>query len=383
MQTTENVVDHSPANKANIGYIGEVPVRNLWLLLLYASDLFRHQSETEQGIEDNPDDVADLVAEILIHHVALQIRRNLSLGYRSRNNDLRRIRGRIDLLRTKRRHLLKRGMVACRYEELSIDTPRNRYVAAALHQLSKLVSAQSRWRHQCHLLAMTFEKMGVSQKKPVWSEVAADRVGRHNANDRYMLDAARLAFELALPTEAAGNRHHISPDRSEAWVRTLFEKAIAGFYNVTLSRRGWKIRTGTPLHWPIEAESKSSEKIDRIFPGMFTDIILEDQHRRIIIDTKFTHILRENQWGKETLKSGYLYQIYAYLRSQERDDDPPSRTASGLLLHPSTGFDVNEFAIIQGHQIHFSTIDLTAETSVIRNQLFRAIGIESPEVRPH
>ena len=43
------------------GYIGCIPVRNLWLLMLYASDLFRNR-----GIgEDSPDELPDLVAQIL------------------------------------------------------------------------------------------------------------------------------------------------------------------------------------------------------------------------------------------------------------------------------------------------------------------------------
>ena len=378
MRTNENSIDHTSANASDIGYIGKIPVRNLWLLLLYASDLFRHKSIAEQGIEDSPDDVAHLVAEILTHHVELRIRRNLSFGYLPRANDLKRVRGRIDLLRTKRRHLLKRGMIACQYEELSIDTARNRYVAAALRQLAKLISPQSDWRRQCHLFATIFEKMGVNREKPAWSEVATDRIGHHNADDRYMLDAARLVFELVLPTETTGNRHHISPDRNyQVW--KLFEKGVAGFYNVTLSGYGWRTQAGTRMLWPIK--TKSSDEIDRIFPNMYTDIILEhqDQRRRIIVDTKFTHILQKGQWNNESLRSNHLYQIYTYLRSQERSDDPLSLTASGLLLHPSTGVNVNEFVTIQGHEIRFATVDLAAETSVIRNQLFRAIGVENPD----
>ena len=45
------------------GYIGRIPVRNLWLLMLYASDLFRQLDEASQvAVEENPDDIPDLVA---------------------------------------------------------------------------------------------------------------------------------------------------------------------------------------------------------------------------------------------------------------------------------------------------------------------------------
>lgn len=37
-----------------IGRIGRIPVRNLWLLMLYASDLFRDFEKAKVAIEDNP-----------------------------------------------------------------------------------------------------------------------------------------------------------------------------------------------------------------------------------------------------------------------------------------------------------------------------------------
>lgn len=44
--------------------------------------------------------------------------------------------------------------------------------------------------------------------------------------------------------------------------------------------------------------------------------------RRIVIDTKFTSILTPGRYRERTLDSGYLYQMYAYLRSQVGPGDP-------------------------------------------------------------
>lgn len=104
------------------GFIGRIPVRNLWLLMLYASDLFRSRGIGRIGLEDSPDDLPDLVAEILAHAVEVRQRRRLSLGYRSRDAVINRVRGRIDVLTTERHQLMDRGLVACRFDELTIDT---------------------------------------------------------------------------------------------------------------------------------------------------------------------------------------------------------------------------------------------------------------------
>ena len=110
------------------GFVGRIPVRNLWLLMLYASDLFRTGGTAHVAVEESPDELPDLVAEILAHAVETRLHRQLSLGYRSREEWLTRVRGRIDVLTTARHQLLDRGLVACRFAELTIDTPRNRFV---------------------------------------------------------------------------------------------------------------------------------------------------------------------------------------------------------------------------------------------------------------
>ncbi len=104
------------------GFIGRIPVRNLWLLMLYASDLFRTRGIGNVGLEDNPEDLPDLVAEILARAVEVRQRRRLTLGYQSRDQVINRVRGRIDVLTTERHQLLDRGLVACRFEEFTTDT---------------------------------------------------------------------------------------------------------------------------------------------------------------------------------------------------------------------------------------------------------------------
>lgn len=71
-------------------------------------------------------------------------------------------------------------------------------------------------------------------------------------------------------------------------------------------------------------------------------------------------------YREETLRSGYVYQIYAYHRSQVGCDDVLTGHASGLLLHPAIGQMVDETVHIQGHVIRFATVDLTATPADIR-----------------
>ena len=351
------------------GYIGRIPVRNLWLLMLYASELFRTRGIGNVGLEDNPDDLPDLIAEILAHAVEVRQRRRLNLGYRSRDAVLNRVRGRIDVLNTERHRLLDRGLVACRFDELTVDTPRNRFVRAALETIARIVQRKD-VSHRCRSLASGMKAMGVSGDVPTRAQMSTDLFGRNDADDKFMVAAAKLAFDLALPTEVAGTNVLTLPEREVTWVRRLFEKAVGGFYDVVLQPQGWRIRCGGTLGWQIEQKTSG---IDKILPTMRTDVVLDHapSGRRIVIDTKFTSIVTSGWYREETLRSGYMYQIYAYLRSQVGRGDPLADHASGLLLHPSVGEAVDETVVIQGHSIRFATVDLTASSGEIRSQLLR------------
>lgn len=354
------------------GYVGRIPVRNLWLLMLYASDLYRELDGAKRAVEDNPDDIPDLVAELLTHQVERRLKRNLTYGYQTREVIQGRVRGRINLLRTERRQLLDRGKVACRYEELTVNTSRNRYVRSALNKLAGIVERDSLAR-RCNSLAARLWQAGVIGEHPGRSAVSLERFGRNDAQDRQMVSLAQLAFNLALPTETSGARYLSSPDKEEVWVRKLFEKAVAGFYTVILADSPWRVAPGICISWPIDQKTGG---IDRILPSMRTDIILENrkESRRLIMDTKFNQVLITGWYREETLRSGYLYQIYAYLRSQEQAADPLSLTATGILLHPAIGAQLDETVTIQGHAIRFATVDLGGAAADMRGQLLALVG---------
>lgn len=352
------------------GFVGRVPVRNLWLLMFYASDLWRSRGAIGTAVEDAPDDLPDLVAELLAHAVEKRLRRLLSRGYRRRTAALPRVRGRIDMLETERRRLLSRGLVACRFEEMVVDTPRHRFIRAACERIASLVTTSS-LRFRCRRAAHAMRAMGVSGQAPTKRQMSKDTIGRHEADDRQMVSAAMLALDLTIPMESAGAKHLPLAEREETWVRRLFEHAVRGFYQVTLEPAGWSVGS-RKLGWQIE---EASPRARSILPGMQTDVTLEHagDQRRIVVDTKFTGILGQGQFGQDTLRSGYLYQIYAYVFSQLDLGHSGPWTEEAVLLHPAIGERVDESVVIQGCRFRFVTVDLAGASSDIRGQLLRLV----------
>jgi 5-methylcytosine-specific restriction enzyme subunit McrC len=343
--------------------IGRIPVRNLWLLLLYAADLARYFGRFDAAVEEAPD-LPSLIARLLAHAVERRLRRNLSRGYVRKDAVLTRVRGRIDIIKTYTQDLLSLGMVAVRFDDHTIDTPRNRFVRAALDAVAGRVTDPD-LSHRCRTLAGDLGRLGVGGVRPSRAAMSADRLSRNDADDLLMITLARIVFDLVLPSEEEGNRSLTQVERDERLVRKLFEKAVGNFYSVELSANsGWRVHQGRWLYWPREAASPG---IDAVLPNMKTDIILDNPSigRRIVIDTKFTSIFSSTAYREAVLKSQYIYQMYAYLRSQETGIDPLAENAEGILLHPAIDANVDESIVIQGHRIRFLTVDLTRPSAEI------------------
>ncbi len=356
------------------GFIGRIPVRNIWLLLLYASQLYRELPASRRvELEEAPDDIPDLVAEILANAVERRLRRNLTAGYQRRQADLNRVRGRINLLRTERRQLLQRARVACVFDELTTDTPRNRYVRAALTHVAGVVR-EPHLQHRCRDLALRMDMAGVTgyvDSSQARNTTPFTNAGWVDSHERQMLAAAQLALNLHIPTEEAGRASLPVADRRESRGWELYEDAVAGFYQVALTERGWRVRAQSKIAWPMEYHTSG---LRGLMPGMIRDIVLERDDRRVVIDTKFTSIITSRQHGNQSFQSSHIYQLYAYLRSQETAADPLAQNATGVLLYPSLGVEYDESATIQGHRIRFATVDLSAETQTIRKQLLRIVN---------
>lgn len=344
-----------------------IPVRNLWTLLVYAADLAGILDQVDGQVDDETE-LPELVSRLLATAVERRLRRSLSRGYARRDATLPRVRGRIDWLRTESGTLLSRGMIACRYEEFTHNTARNRLVRAALERMAAAVREPDLSR-RCGALARTLAERGVGGSAPSRGEMSADRLARNDADDRLMVAIARMALDLVIPAEGDGDVRSTRLDRDEAVLRRIWEKAVANLYRHELGDEA-RVRVHPGLSW---ATSGPTSELAALLPGMEADVIVDTVGGRIVIDTKFANVLVARQHGGEAFKSGHLYQLYAYLRSQAGCGDPVADRAKGLLLHPSVDRHVDESATIQGHRVRFATVDLTLPGAELRAALLRFV----------
>lgn len=373
----ERTTAHGPASAAAEGSVVvsggiSIPVRNVWLLLLYASEFYQSGPEAFDGIEEYPEKLPELLAELLVASAEDRLRRPLTPSFSKTSRDLSRVRGSIDTLRTESHQLLSRGLVACRFEELTVDTPRNRLIRTALASIGRLCGDEELVR-RCQGQSQRLAQLGVGTVDARTGQRDAEvRLTRNDQQDRSVLLAARLALQLSLPFGRT-NPGHGRGTLDERQFRHLFERAVGGFYAVHGRPRGWAVQRARKVGWQA---SEATLGMAAVLPHMVTDVWIDvpARGRRLIVDTRFTAAIKPGRFARETLNSGHLYQLYTFVREQESGLDPASLTAGGLLLYPSTGAPLAESFVSSGHRLGAATVDLSVPSVEVREQFISAVA---------
>lgn len=347
-----------------------IPVRNLWLLMLYASDLYVDEADIRQaGLEDSSDGLMDIVAEVLVAAAERRLHRPLSRRYGPHHADLTRVRGRIDHLRTHERGLLARGRVACRFDELSVDHLLNQVVASGL-MIAERASTELSLRERAATARRAFLWSGVSARMVAAVDAAALVLGRNDEEERRCVSAARLLLQMALFTENTGAERVTTPLRDiERW-RRLYEAAVRGFFRTVL-QEPWEVRPFQMQHtWPLQSADPG---MGGLMPRMETDVQLRRPGRTIVIETKFTSpIAVHQQFGSRAFKRDHLFQLQTYLTTLKT---PPDEQLAGVLLYPQVDESVDMSATVGGHTLRVKTIDLAGSNSKIRAELLSVADI--------
>ena len=110
----------------------------------------------------------------------------------------------------------------------------------------------------------------------------------------------------------------------------------------------------------------------RFLPIMQTDIMLRLNEKELIIDAKYYENNLREQYGKISIPTDNLYQIFTYVKTKENElSEVPHEKVSGMLLYAQTedeGAFNNEYQMI-GNPICVRTLDLSGDFSSIKKQL--------------
>ncbi|WP_211439687.1 5-methylcytosine-specific restriction endonuclease system specificity protein McrC [Corynebacterium glutamicum] len=338
---------------------GPIVIRNIYVMMAYAFRTLNR--ENTEPISTEPfDHLHDLFAEILVRGINRQIKQGLHRDYIRHTGMLSTIRGRIDITGTVATCSTSRGRVVCEFDEYEPDTPHNRVLKSVIVLLVRHGEVAKRRREQLRKLLPYLEEVTLISPESIrWNTLTYHRA---NASYRLLLGVCELVVCGLLPAQGAGNMK-LASWLSDDVMSSLYERFLREYYRFHHPDLSPK---GSVLSWHYDHGSAfGAEQL----PVMRTDLTLRKAGRTLIIDAKYySQSMQSGMSGKETVHSAHLYQILAYAKNADVDQNG---SVSGLLLYARTeavkqpDLDV----VIQGNRIGARTLDLNCPWSEISAEL--------------
>ena len=348
-----------------------IPIRNLWHMLLYAWNEPLLQNQVSMGDVEQAPTLDALLALILIRFLEQRLRIGLGRGYVEETKRLRRVRGRINFAESLKQQTFERGEAISDFQQYSLNEPRNQILRSTLRRLVHVGefgadhAGAEALRHRLRRLVRNLHGVDLVELTP---ELVRRQQFAQNENDyRLMLSVCELVVLRQMPLAGEGTRPLPRLDRDALILHRIYERFVANFYRIHL--KDWEVSAQKRLDW-------HAPETNEHLPSMVPDLILREpvSGRMVVLDTKFTAAsLIENQWGKPVYDSAHLYQLYAYLRSQE-ELSAAHRTAEGILLYPAVKAHLSERVELQGHTVRIECVDLAAEWQEVETQLLNVVN---------
>ena len=123
---------------------------------------------------------------------------------------------------------------------------------------------------------------------------------------------------------------------SDDHMARLYERFILEYYRQEHTYLT-EVKAGQ-VKWNLTGDD--SETMVRFLPIMRTDIMLRLKEKILIIDAKYYGRALQKQFDKYSLHSGNLYQIFTYVKNQDKDD---TGDVAGILLYAKTDEDIVQY----------------------------------------
>lgn len=334
-------------------------IKNIYYMLSYAFQVLK-QSNYEQIAAEEFDMAQDLFAEILAKGVSRQLKQGSYKEYIPKCETLSVMRGKMDMRETIINKMQHKQKLTCEFDELSENNLYNQILKTTMRCLVKDKYVTPERKSSLNKALLFFD--GVSLLEPseiVWSKL---NFRRGNQNYEMLMNICYFVLDGMLQTTENGE-YKMSAFSDEHMAR-LYEKFILEYYKV---HRSYLTEVkAAQIKWDLTDEN--DESMIRFLPVMQTDIFLRKKDKILIIDAKYYGKTLQQQFDKYTLHSENIYQIYTYVKNQNKDN---TGNVSGLLLYAKTEELITPDCALNigGNRIGAKTLDMNADFRVIAAQL--------------
>lgn len=322
-----------------VGSLNDPAIRRNLVRMIAEVEGFPLSAEESAQLERQNRDLLELLIGLFARRLLDALRPGLARAYLTEEDDVRSLRGRLRPERQFARLAGRADVLACRFDELSPDTPLNRILrAAALHLWERTRVAASARMFGEALLHLE----GVPDLRGPLPTVHLDRT---NAHFRALHAQARLILL---------GRHQSTTGGAQVGqailfrMNDLFEAWVARALRHRLTSEGWTVTLQGPQR---DALTRNGAGVFRMKP----DIVLDSAGGlRVVVDTKWKRLDPLATDSRRGVAQGDVYQLMAYARAYEAQ--------AVMLLYPSaTGLLALDRLRIGGTGPSFALAELPLE----------------------
>lgn len=340
-----------------------IPIQNIYYLLIYAWDSLEEAEIVNVDIQESTK-IVDLFARVLNSGLEHLLRRGLDRSYIIQNESIVGVKGKLDISTSIKLSLFPQGRAACEFDDLSHNVTHNRIIKTTIHRLIRVSNIDPNLRNE---LVDTYRRLGNIDELRISEQVFRSvQLHRNNQFYRFLLEVCHLIHENLLVDEASGQAKFRDFIRDDRAMSSVFEKFVRNFYrheqnvfSVGRERIRWQQTTG-------------SDHSIQLLPTMMTDISLVCADRKIVIDTKFYREALQKHYGKLSLRSEHLYQMFAYMKNL-KSMGKVNEKVEGILMYPSVSIHLDASYKMHGHDLRVCTIDLNQPWRQIYERLMGVV----------
>lgn len=350
----------------------KIPIENIYYLLCYAWNKLDEKDRVNISVDDRME-LLDLFAKVLINATKLLLKRGIDKNYVDHTEEISGVKGKVNISQTLKSNLLFKQKTICTFDDFSANIITNRILVSTIYRLLRTKGLERNLKSELVKLSRMLSSIPLIEvTSSLFKQV---KLHRNNRFYGFVMNVCQIIHESTLPSEEQGKFKFSDFTRDDNKMNQLFEAFVRNFYKIEQTK--YNIVKKESIKWQFaHTDSVSSEYL----PQMETDITLENDNEKIIIDAKFYRETMTINYDKEKIKSANLYQLFSYLLNQ-RDNTNKNDKATGILLYPTVEEDYNLNYQYHNHKIQIRTINLNKNWREISARLKEIINLDKIPIR--
>lgn len=333
-----------------------IKIRNIYYMLAYAFQVLNENGFKGLSAEKF-ENTAELFSAILTRGISRQIKQGLGREYISLTEQLNSPHGKINISNSIKTRAFLNKRPICDHDEFSVNSIFNRIIKATALLLLRSEISKPRKKELRSLLPYFSGVKTIDLRTVDWHF----NFNKNNQNYRMLIAICWLTVKGLLQTQADGTSK-LMDFLDEQRMHRLYEKFILEYFrrefpqlNARSSQIKWQLNDGN----------------DELLPAMQSDVMLSHGNKFLIIDAKYYSHTTQQQFGKHTIHSHNLYQIFTYVKNKEYSLLGTEHEVTGMLLYARTDEPIRPDSIFQmsGNKIAVKTLDLNVDFAEIKRQL--------------